>query len=41
LHNLTGLRFRLLEGRRQHSSLAKALRLALLRYRGGTGPGVA
>jgi hypothetical protein len=37
---LIELRFRILEGRRQHSSLAQALRLALLRYHGGTGPGI-
>ena len=41
LHNLIELLFRLFEGRRQHSGLAKALRLALLRDRSGIGPGVA
>jgi hypothetical protein len=41
LHNLIELRFRLLEGRRQHSGLAKALLLAALRDRSRIGPGVA
>jgi hypothetical protein len=41
LHDLIELRFRLLEGRRQHSGLAHALGLALLRDRRGIGTGLA
>ena len=41
LHNLIEQRFGLLEGRRKYSGLTKALRLALLCDRRGTGPTVA
>ena len=40
-HNLVELRFRLLEGRRQHTGLTQALRLALLGKHFVTSPGVA